>query len=168
MHLSACTDSASIIRGPTLARWRLLLLTGARSLMHSSNQALLHSWVLGVSLNVKSREEDEVLQAAELSAKLIQRTTSEAPHRLCTSLAAVMSRTCGSPCQRTGERGPQSGHAGSCQEDGLLSARGGSQETGFRACREVQPNGSGLKTFPKEGEDKNIRIYRRAGCQVPP
>ena len=37
-------------------------------------------------LNVKSREEHEVLQAAELSAKLIQRTTSEAPHRLRTSL----------------------------------------------------------------------------------
>ncbi len=25
-----------------------------------------------------------------------------------------------------------------------------------------------LKNFSEEGEDKNIRIYRRAGCQVPP
>jgi hypothetical protein len=43
-------------------------------------------------LNVKSREEHEVLQAAELSAKLIQRTTSEALHRLCTSLDWMFTR----------------------------------------------------------------------------
>src|ERR1700683_3522356 len=36
-------------------------------------------------LNVKSEEEHEVLQKAELSARLIQRTTSEAPQRLCTT-----------------------------------------------------------------------------------
>ncbi len=29
-------------------------------------------------------------------------------------------------------------------------ARSGSQESGLRACREVQPNGSGLKTFPNK------------------
>ncbi len=44
--------------------------------------------------------------------------------------------------------------AGSCQKDGLLPARCRSQEAGFRAYREVQLNGSHLKNFPLEGEDK--------------
>jgi hypothetical protein len=43
-----------------------------------------------------------------------------------------------------------------------------SQESGLRACREVQPNGSGLKAFPTKEKTNNITIYRRAGCQVPP
>jgi len=34
-----------------------------------------------------------VLQEAELSIKLIQRTTSEAPHRLCTSLDSMFTRS---------------------------------------------------------------------------
>ena len=70
--------------------------------------------------------------------------------------------------KRTGERQPQPGHAGSCQEDGLLHARSGAQEAGFRACRGVQPNGGSVKTFPNEGKTKTSGFYRCADCQVPP
>ena len=56
-------------------------------------------------------------------------------------------RTRRDPCQRTGERKSEPGHAGRCQEDGLLHARGGAQKAGLRACRRVQPNGSCVKTF---------------------
>jgi hypothetical protein len=44
-------------------------------------------------LNVKSEEEHEVLQKAELSARLIQRTTSEAPQRLCTTSDSTFTRS---------------------------------------------------------------------------
>jgi transposase len=82
--------------------------------------------------------------------KHIQRVLIEAAKlgpRLCHELAEVRAK-------ELEKGGPQSGPAGSCQEDGLLSARSGSQEARFRACREVQPNGSGLKTFPKKEKTK--------------
>src|ERR1700677_2087872 len=86
--------------------------------------------------------------------KHIQRVLIEASKlgpRLCHELAVVRAREL--------ERGNRkSGHAGSRQEDGLLFARGGSQESRLRAGREIHPAASGLKTFPNKEKAKNIRI----------
>ena len=69
-----------------------------------------------------------------------------------------------------GARGVAKAELSACrsQEDAQPHASGGTEEAEFRTSREVQMYGGSVKNFSNYGKDKNIRILRCAGCQVPP